>query len=890
MAADSSEDDGIAPTEVAQARTMVAEARTMPASRESRPIDTFRSGTTIGRYVLQTRLGAGAMGVVWSAHDPKLDREVAIKLVHAELARSQHAATRLLREARAMAKLSHRSVVVVHDAGDVEGQLFITMELVRGTTLGHLLRTREPAAIEDWPRWLAMMLDAGRGLAEAHRNGVLHRDFKPDNVLVDNAGRVCVSDFGLAMLGDRVEPSQEPVATAAVALDGTSGNFDLTTTGAVLGTPLYMSPQQLNGEAVDARADQFAYCVALHEALYGARPFTTTAQGLAAIPGLVDEIKRGLPDPPADSPVPQAIHDVIRRGLSVSPDDRWPDMDALIAALERAGKRRGTTVMRPTRPRWIPVAIAAVVCAAVAVVAIVALRGPESAPALPESPPVVVPLPKKASLERLFNTQLNTRLAISDDARLIGVAGDHLEVRSLDANGKPGDPIASVELAHTVLYLEVDNTEVRYSSNGGGRWRWRYRDGTKQERIEGVDGRWRGTTVAGDLLRIENRGLALQTVSGVQRWPDKNIEIAVISPDRRRVAYIEGGRFAGKIHVRDVTTGQVLSSERIDEPMALAWLGPTTLIYASSTLFAPTLYRVEVGTQLGERVVLHTQPAGWFSDLAYAGGNIYVVSMEPSPRGRVFQRRDGALGHKELDSVSLGIGWDAADRMVIWNRANLQLSSHAGKIEKEPANTTRFGDTLIATQRELGGRRAVASSLVTGIPVWRHDDKRTIAVRCAADREPPCFAVRYIDEDLDRIVTLDPATGALGDKAIYEARKIEDIAVRADGRQLLVTSGASLLEMSADGSKITKRDLIDTKGAGRLNLIRSVAYTKDGFVVAGTIGRNAYQVGQMKDGKYESLDYASDKILMLVRPSSDGSRVVYVARGYEPQLFRMHLP
>ncbi|MBA2542501.1 MAG: serine/threonine protein kinase, partial [Deltaproteobacteria bacterium] len=195
MAGDSSEDDGIAATALATIRTAVA-------GRESRTLQSFVAGTSIGRYVLHKRLGAGAMGVVWSARDPKLDRDVAIKLVHPELARSEHAATRLLREARAMAKLSHRSVITVHDAGDVDGQLWLAMELVRGTTLGHLLRSRAAAAIGDWPHWLAMTLDAGRGLAEAHRNGVLHRDFKPDNVMVDPAGRVCVGDFGLAMLGD----------------------------------------------------------------------------------------------------------------------------------------------------------------------------------------------------------------------------------------------------------------------------------------------------------------------------------------------------------------------------------------------------------------------------------------------------------------------------------------------------------------------------------------------------------------------------------------------------------------------------------------------------------------------------------------------------------------
>jgi serine/threonine protein kinase len=865
-------------------------AATFTANRESRPIDTYRPGSAMGRYVLDKRLGAGAMGVVWSAHDPKLDREVAIKLVHPELARSEHAATRLLREARAMAKLSHRSVITVHDAGDVDGQLFLAMELVRGTTLGHLLRTRDPAAIADWPRWLGMMLDAGRGLAEAHRNGVLHRDFKPDNVLVDGAGRVCVGDFGLAMLGDRADPSHEPAPATAITLDGTSGGVDLTSTGAVLGTPLYMSPQQLNAEVIDARADQFAFCVATFEALYGARPFSTQAQGLAAIPALVDEIKQGIPAPPPDSPVPQSIHDVLARGLAVSPEDRWADMDALITALEHAGKRRGATVIKPMRSRWIPVAIiGALACAAIAVIAIFAFRAPPAAQAVMPPPPPP-PSKKKPEFEKLFNTPLNSRMALSPDGKLIALSGDQLEVRTLGVDGKLSEPINTMPVTEFVLYLEVDNEEVRYSATVGKAWRWRYRETKTPEEMPNTTGKWRGTTVMGDLVRTDDRGLAIaEPTRGLQAWPVHDIEIVSVSPDRKRVAYIEGGRFTGTISVRDVTTGAIATSHEIKEPMALTWLDPSTLLYASSTMRDPKIYRVSVERSFGTPELIHTQPTGWFSDLAYSGGRIYVVSMTPSPRGRVVEIQDNATRREELDSVSLGIGWDAQDRMVTWNKANLRISSHRGTLESEPANTTRSGDTLIATLRDLGGRRAVALSLTTGKQIWAHPDNQTVAVRCAGDREPPCFAIRYLDEERDHIVTIDPATGALG-ATIFKGRKIEDLAVRPDGKQILVTNGARLLEVAADGSSAKPHHLLTPQGAGRLNLIRSIAYVKDGILVAGTIGRNAYQVARISGTKFQPLDDTRDKILMLVRPSSDGKRIVYIARNYEPELFRMHLP
>ena len=865
MAGDSSETDAIA-------ETMAA---TITAGRESRPLDTFRPGSTMGRYVLDKRLGAGAMGVVWSAHDPKLDREVAIKLVHPELARSEQAATRLLREARAMAKLSHRSVITVHDAGDVDGQLFLAMELVRGTTLGHLLRTRDPASVADWPRWLGMMLDAGRGLAEAHRNGVLHRDFKPDNVLVDGSGRVCVGDFGLAMLGDRADQSHERATATAVVLDGTSGGVDLTSTGAVLGTPLYMSPQQLNAELIDARADQFAFCVAAFEAMYGARPFSTEAQGLAAIPSLVDEIRRGVPDPPADSRVPQAIHDVLRRGLAFSPDDRWPDMDALIAALERAGKQRSATVIKPPRSRWIWIAVAMLALAAIVVVVIVMPRGPAAVSPQPFGVP-----------ELLFNTPLNSRMALSPDGTLIALAGDQLEVRMLGRDGKPSEPIDSIALTMPVLYVELDNDEVRYSFSGGNRWRWRFREG-KPEELPNADGRWRGTTVAGDLVRIPGRGLGiLDPVHGVKEWPGQEIEIAVISPDRKRVAYIEGGRFKGTIKIRDVTTDAVVMSPEIDEPMALAWLDETTLLFASSTQ-NPALYRVTVGTSFGARELLDVQFSGWVSDLAVSRENIYVVTMTPTPRGRILEQEGASTLRKELDSVSLGIGWDAEDRMVTWNRASRQLAPHGGELQAEPANTTRAGDTFIASLRDLGGRRAVAISLATGKELWRHPDSRTVAVRCAGDHAPPCFAIRYVDEGRDEIVTLEPATGVLGTKAIFGGRRIEDIAVRDDGQEVLVTNGANLLVLSADGSSVTTRHFLNTDNKGRLNLIRSVAYSQDGVLLGGTIGRNSYQVARVTGDTYEPLDDARDKILLNVRASSDGKRIVYIARNYEPVLFRM---
>ncbi|MBL8743732.1 MAG: serine/threonine protein kinase, partial [Myxococcales bacterium] len=216
-------------------------------------------GQTIGRYRVIGRLGEGGMGAVLAAHDPELDRTVALKILHESAGDERgELRDRLAREARAMAKLAHPNVVAVYDVGadPASGQLFVTMELVDGTTLRDWLRTpRSSRAILD------VFMAAGTGLAAAHAAGLVHRDFKPENVLVGRDGRVRVGDFGLARPPRGAAASDAPLSPT------------LTRTGAIIGTPAYMAPEQFLGEAADARSDQFAFAVALFEALRGERPF-----------------------------------------------------------------------------------------------------------------------------------------------------------------------------------------------------------------------------------------------------------------------------------------------------------------------------------------------------------------------------------------------------------------------------------------------------------------------------------------------------------------------------------------------------------------------------------------------------------------------------------------
>jgi len=284
----------------------------------------------IDRYVIDRRLGAGGMGVVWAARDRRLGRPVAIKLL--KRCDTPGDRGRLMREAQALARLAHPNVVEVYDVGTHRGQVFIAMELVDGCTLTTWLETPRP-----WREILDVFFAAGRGLLAAHRAELVHRDFKSSNVMLGNDGRVRVMDFGLAhhisgsMAIDTDERPAPAESTSAVWLDAA-----LTTTGQRVGTPATMAPEQHDGGAVDVRADQFGFCASLWEALVRRPAFAGhTLQALA------DAKREGrISVPPHDIEVPARVLDVVRRGLAAAPHHRFADMDTLLRALERAATRR----------------------------------------------------------------------------------------------------------------------------------------------------------------------------------------------------------------------------------------------------------------------------------------------------------------------------------------------------------------------------------------------------------------------------------------------------------------------------------------------------------------------------------------------------------------------
>jgi eukaryotic-like serine/threonine-protein kinase len=333
-----------------------------PAPEATGPL-TLARGTSVGRYTVLALLGRGGMGEVYSAYDPELDRKIALKLLLAAKGTGDaRAQGRLLREAKAIARLSHANVIVVHDAGTFEDRVFVAMEFVDGHTAKEWLAGK--------PRTRAEILDvfvsAARGLGAAHAAGLVHRDFKPHNVMVGKDGSVRVMDFGLARQIS-ASPEAESVDATAALEGALLDDVALTRTGEIVGTPLYMAPEQFKAGPTDARTDQFSFCVALYQALYAAHPF-----GGTALPALIADVLAGNVHPaPPKQDVPAWLRRVLLRGLSPDPAARWPSMHELIAALGRDPARN--------RRRW---AIAAGATLLVAAAGVTLVRGPRRAESL----------------------------------------------------------------------------------------------------------------------------------------------------------------------------------------------------------------------------------------------------------------------------------------------------------------------------------------------------------------------------------------------------------------------------------------------------------------------------------------------------------------------------
>ncbi|HEX2164169.1 MAG TPA: serine/threonine-protein kinase, partial [Thermoanaerobaculia bacterium] len=362
LAADRAADGFLETPPFAALQAALQAARARPAPGDLAP------GTAVGRYRVIDKIGEGGMGAVYAAHDPELGRTVALKLVHPDEA-SGASRDRLLREAQALARVSHPHVVTVHDVGRHGEAVFLAMEYVAGGTLDDWLR----AGPRGWREVVAAFLPAAHGLAAAHAAGIVHRDFKPSNVLRGDDGRTRVADFGLARAAPEratvlplvapprrataVPPASDGAGEPAAPVPFPAGRWlasRLTVTGRALGTPSFMAPEQHAGGEVGPATDQFAFCVALWQALYGEHPFAGGSPAETRARVLAGEVAPA----PSGARVPAWLRAVLLRGLEVRPERRWGSLAELAQTIERR-----------TAPRRAPLALGVALAIAVAALA-----------------------------------------------------------------------------------------------------------------------------------------------------------------------------------------------------------------------------------------------------------------------------------------------------------------------------------------------------------------------------------------------------------------------------------------------------------------------------------------------------------------------------------------
>lgn len=294
-----------------------------PSLIEKRKAALRDPGTTLGKYLLCEVLGQGGMGVVYKAHDPVIDRYVAVKLFDCEFRDDIEAAQRFLREIRAIGRLSHEHVVTIHEVGQTENQYFLVMEWLSAGSVGMHIRSNGPF---DWKEATRIVAQSCKGLQAAHDPGIVHRDIKPDNLLMTNHGTIKVSDFGLARI-----------------LNETS----LTHADQIIGTPAYMSPEQCQGKVTDSRCDLYALGATFYTLLTGKRPFDYAIGSEQVFQAHCND---PIPDPRAISAtIPMACTRIIHRAMAKQPEDRYQtcaemlvDLDALLQPSKPASKRNRT--------------------------------------------------------------------------------------------------------------------------------------------------------------------------------------------------------------------------------------------------------------------------------------------------------------------------------------------------------------------------------------------------------------------------------------------------------------------------------------------------------------------------------------------------------------------
>ncbi|HET9627238.1 MAG TPA: protein kinase [Kofleriaceae bacterium] len=527
-------------------------------------------------------VGTGGMGVVYSARDPDLDRNIALKVLRPELSVEARSRARLLGEARAMAQLSHPNVVPVYDVGVLDDHVFIAMELVDGVTLRRKLDRATP-----WRTVVQIYLQAARGLGAAHAAGLVHRDFKPDNVLYGSDGRIRVVDFGLVAADplDPVPPGSPPRANISAAIE--------TTAGVVLGTPAFMAPEAMRGEVTDPRADQFSFCVALFHGLYGTYPHTG-----ATLAERAEQITRGAIKKPVGSQVPDRVFRVLARGLRARPEDRYPSMDALVAAIEHAVRPRGRRIAAM-------IAVAAVVLAA----AVVAYRIRKARPPLELGPAETI----AHSDERPF------AVTMLRDGRYLQI--DRGEITVVSPDGTQSHPIGAPPGITPLRARVHGDGQVEIQASGapcswwlvpinGGAWSHLLDDKACTSQIDlSPDGRQLAIAQGGE-LRVRTLATGAERVLLHINFEADNGHNPVWSPDGKRIAV------GGDVMVVDAASGQIVRHGHIGA--AVSWLDPGRIVYVTRNWLRSEIRVLDLKS--GTDVVAHDMEGNVIDIVVGTGG------------------------------------------------------------------------------------------------------------------------------------------------------------------------------------------------------------------------------------------------------------------------------
>jgi hypothetical protein len=808
---------------------------TEPATPEALRADQteLAPGTRVGRYTIARRIGAGGMGVVYQARDVGLGRLVGLKLMLAHRD-SNAAADRLLREARAMAGISHPNVVTVYDVGEYEGRLYYAMELMHGGTLREWLAQEKRT-----PRDVAhVMMQAARGLSAAHAAGLVHHDFKPDNVLVGANGSVRVSDFGLVRMATPVPPMTPSTDTGIPPADG----------NLIIGTPGYMAPEQLLGEPTDARTDQFSFCITLCEALYGEGPFkgqiTTDVETKIVV---MKAVLAGDVQIPTSRAVPSWLRRIILRGLAADPAQRWPSLEMVADLIDRG-------LHRNRRFGGVAAAAALVAGSIVATVWAIGDRTPAA-----EWRPDVIGIESEGNPARLAAISNDGKMLVFSSRREVWTqrrgTAEHVPVRlpagSYDVFNLGLSPLGDR------LYVVLARLDVRESEL----WRIDLPSGEPQLvyappgiRLPFFDVAPDGQTVvvtemdAGRNFRLVLIGADGSLRTLVDPVPGDILTSPTFAPDGWRVAYVRTGTSSAAVaEWVEIATGRLTRVGPAAPMSVLDWSGPNVLLLpllgADGAIHLRELVVDDHGRVGRERVVyslprgvelwrVQSTRAGVFLQRGPIDGRARVATLPldvTSPKLRVLptgsEEDFGAAGFTPAGEIILSARAAAVDTILVGGKAGGFRT--AGSLRDFGRPLWTIGDRVFYRQPPVDSESwTISAGPLSGTPAKLGRLKDTEQIYCAGGRSAPCIVAASAGTD-NVAYDWDPATGARGAEVM---------------RWVSYMPGAAAL--SPDGQTVayvTPRGSIDTvtRAGARAQLtspsaftFHDLAWTPDGALLA----------------------------------------------------------